>query len=132
MDDQCATYCYPLGPAVEIRLRHFLTVAAVDEEHLKRCPPSAGDHGRLPDYRHNRVVEAGGIQGATERRERVEASADRVHHGGVVELPPGLMFLGSMMVVDGVEHAVALSRGCTEQNGGSAAVGTDLDRYPTG
>ena len=55
-------------PAIEIGLRHFFTMTAVDEQQLKRCAPATRHNGRLSDHRHNRVIEAGGIQGATERR----------------------------------------------------------------
>jgi len=44
-----------------------------------------------------------------------------------VVLPAGLMFLRAVMMVDGVEDAAGLLRGCAEQQGGFAAVGADFD-----
>ena len=42
-------------------------------------------------------------------------------------LPAGLVLFGSVMVVDGVEHAAALLRRGAEQQRRLAAVGADLD-----
>ena len=42
------------------------------------------------------------------------------------------MFLRSVMVVNGIEHAATPGRGRAEQDGRAATVGADLHRYPTG
>ena len=46
---------------------------------------------------------------------------------GVVVLPAGLVLLGAVMVVDGVEHAAGLLGGGAEHHRRLAAVGADLD-----
>ena len=73
------------------------------------------------------VVQPGGVERATKRRQRVEQSGDLVDQRSVVVFPAGLVFLRAVVMVDRVEHAGGLLRGCAEQQGGFAAVGTDLD-----
>ncbi len=46
---------------------------------------------------------------------------------GVVVLPAGLMLLGAVVMVDGVDHRSRLLRGRAQHDGRLAAVGADLD-----
>ena len=43
-----------------------------------------------------------------------------------MEFPTGLVFLGTVVMVDRVEHAARLLCGGAEKHGGLAAIGTDL------
>ena len=97
----------PSGPAVEVALRRLLGVAAVNEQQPQRHSPTAGDDGRLPDDRYHMVVQSRGVERVPQRRQRVEQSGDRVDHRRVVVFPPSLVLLGTVVVVDGVNHAAA-------------------------
>ncbi len=118
---------HPLGPAVEVLLRGGVGVAAVDEQEPQRSSPGAGDHCGLADHGDDVVVQLGGVQGVPQRRQRVEQSGHRVDHRRVVVLPAGLVFLGAVVVIDGVEHAAGLLGGGAEHHRRLAAVGADLD-----
>src|SRR5690348_12652605 len=73
------------------------------------------------------VVQLGGIERATKCRQCVEQTGDVIHHGRVVIFPPGLVLLGTVVVVDRIEHTAGLLRCRTQQKGGFAAIRADLD-----
>ena len=118
---------HPRRPAVEVALRRRLGVSAVDEQELQRSSPRPRDDHRLADHGHDVVVQARRVEGVPKRRQRVEQAGDRVDHRRVVVLPAGLVFLGTVVVVDGVDHAAGLLGGRAEHDRRLAAVGADLD-----
>ena len=127
MDHQRTADGHPLGPAVEVPLRRLLGVAAVDEQELQRSSPRPRDERGLADDGDDVVVEPRGVERVPQRRQRVEQSGDGVDHRGVVVLPARLVFLGAVMVVDGVQHAAGLLGRGAEQHRRLAAVRADLD-----
>ena len=82
---------------------------------------------RLADHGDDVVVQAGGVEGVAQRRQGVEEARDGVDHRGVVVLPARLVFLGAVVVVDGVQHAAGLLGRGAEHHRRLAAVGADLD-----
>jgi len=56
------------------------------------------------------IVKSCGVEGVPHCRQRVEQSGDRVDHRRVVVFPARLVFLGAVVVVDGVDHATGLLR----------------------
>ena len=86
----------------------------------------AGHHGRFAHHRHDVVIQAGRVERVPQRRQGVEKSGGGVDQRRVVVLPPGLVFFGAVVVVDGVDHAVARQRRRAEQHRRLAAVRADL------
>ncbi len=127
MNDQCPADVDPSCPAVEIPLRRFFGVTAVNEQQPQRHSPTAGHDRRLADDRHHMVVKPRGVKRVAQRRQRVEQAGDLVDHRCVVVLPSGLVFLGAVMVIDRVDHATGLLRRGAEQHRGFTAVRTDFD-----
>src|SRR5690606_23165965 len=62
---------------------------------------------------------------------RVEEAGDGVDEGGVVVFPAGLVFFGSVVVVDGEHQPTFRPRGGAQQDRRFPTVGTDFGDHPT-
>ena len=114
-------------PAPEVGPGRLLAVAAVDEAEGQRRGPPGAHRGRVADQAHHRRLELGGDHGPAPVGERVDATGGGVDQRGVVVLPPGLVLLGTVVVVEAEQDRTGLLGRRPEVGGGLAAPGADLD-----
>jgi hypothetical protein len=127
VNDQRAADLDPFRPAVEVPLCRLLGVTTVNEQQPQWHSPAPRHHRRLADNRDDVVVQAGGVERVSQRRQGVEPAGGRIDQGGVVVLPARLVLLRAVVVVHRVDDRAGLLGGRTEQHRGFPAVRTDFD-----
>jgi hypothetical protein len=102
----------------------------VDEQQAEGCRPVAGHGGGGADDRDDHVFQPGIVKRAPKEGEGVHATGARVDDFGVVVLPPGLVLLGSVVVVNAEQHGAGRPRRRAQVDRRLPAVRADLEEWP--
>ena len=99
---------------------------------MKRKPSGVCHASRTgiewPTIADDDVFEVGRVNRAPEERQRVHLAGLGVDDLGIVVLPPGLVLLGSAVMIDGEEHRARGARRRAEIDGRLPAVRADLEQ----